>query len=204
MSRDVLEIVQKMDSQGLEWQLAMQCAPLLLRKKISNLLMLPVSCEGEIPELLRDSDLDCFVLGETKSRVTMLIYRAAELDAYRKQPEIAEILRDEGYPEAGLEDTLRELRRRYERCRNGEDSFPHEMGIFLGYPAEDVRGFIRDHGQHSLYSGYWKVYADVEKKKRIFRSYEEARDTVVRMLHRGIALEDILTGEFTHREKRSA
>ena len=37
MSQDLLDIVQHMDQQGLEWQMAMQCAPLITGLKVSNL-----------------------------------------------------------------------------------------------------------------------------------------------------------------------
>ena len=43
----------------------------------------------------------------------------------------------------------------------GEPGFPHEMGVLLGYPVEDVRGFMEQNGQNALYQGYWKVYAHV-------------------------------------------
>ncbi len=37
MSQDILQMVQNMDPYGLERQLAMQCAPLIVGLKISNL-----------------------------------------------------------------------------------------------------------------------------------------------------------------------
>lgn len=219
MSRDVFEMVLSMDTQGLEWQLAMQCAPLLLGKKISNLVMLPSACKAGILNLLRNSDLSCFILRASNHKVTMLVYREKALADYIVQPEIMDILKKEGYPENCLDmlqeeneknlpvvsdsrrtakclaGILTELRRRYEECRSGEGGFPHEMGIFLGYPAEDVIGFIQNRGRNFLYSGYWKVYGNVEEKKKIFETYEEARDTVVRMLHDHWTLPDIVSGK---------
>ena len=53
--------------------------------------------------------------------------------------------------------------------------FPHEMGLLLGYPVEDVEGFIENKGHNYLYAGYWKVYGHVEEKKALFNRYEEAR-----------------------------
>ena len=48
---------------------------------------------------------------------------------------------------------------RYRAYMNGSKIFPHEMGLLLGYPVEDVTGFMVHGGKNSLYSGYWKVYA---------------------------------------------
>ena len=49
-----------------------------------------------------------------------------------------------------------------------QDSFPHEIGIFLGYPLEDVQGFIAEPKATSKICGYWKVYGDEEKALALF------------------------------------
>ena len=36
--------------------------------------------------------------------------------------------------------------------------FPHEIGVFLGYPLEDVVGFIRHRGKCFTCCGCWKSY----------------------------------------------
>ena len=59
------------------------------------------------------------------------------------------------------------------------------MGLLLGYPVEDVEGFILHKGQNALYSGYWKVYKDVPAKKSIFEAYESAKETLIRLLDKG-------------------
>lgn len=38
--------------------------------------------------------------------------------------------------------------------------FPHEIGFFFGYPAEDVFAFIREKGHNYKLVGDWKVYGD--------------------------------------------
>lgn len=42
-------------------------------------------------------------------------------------------------------------------------NFPHEIGIFLGYPLDDVIGFI-EHKPYYLV-GDWKVYQNVNEAK---------------------------------------
>ena len=37
----------------------------------------------------------------------------------------------------------RELIRRYEKYAEGNGMFPHEMGVLLGYPTEDVLGLLK-------------------------------------------------------------
>ena len=70
----------------------------------------------------------------------------------------------------------------------GEDKnlpFPHEMGVFLGYPMADVKGFIKYEGKNYLYCGYWKVYENVEERKELFRTYEEIRKVFVEEARKG-------------------
>ena len=56
------------------------------------------------------------------------------LRARLARPEAAQMLARAGYP-AGMEAMLRTLSLRL----SGEE-FPHEIGLFLGYPPEDVEG----------------------------------------------------------------
>ena len=52
MSREVLEILEKMDKKELKTQLALQCAPLLTGIKLSNLLTVTKSnyCTYTLPD----------------------------------------------------------------------------------------------------------------------------------------------------------
>ena len=70
----------------------------------------------------------------------------------------------------------------------GSGGFPHEVGLFLGYPAEDVEGFRRHGGQGYKYSGLWKVYSDVERAQRCFRQYGCCRRALCRRLEAGCRL----------------
>jgi hypothetical protein len=63
------------------------------------------------------------------------------------------------------------VKRLRERFKTG---IPHEMGIFLGYPLEDVRGFIENEGRNSKLVGYWKVYGDERRAAEIFGEYKRA------------------------------
>lgn len=66
--------------------------------------------------------------------------------------------------------------------------FPHEIGIFLDYPIEDVKGFICNKGQNCLLCGYWKVYGDVDKSRMAFESYDRCREYVCGKLKQGCDL----------------
>ncbi len=54
-----------------------------------------------------------------------------------------------------------------------EQDFPHEIGIFLGYPLSDVIQYEKNKGSNSKYTGCWKSYSNVEyaiKTKELFRN----------------------------------
>jgi hypothetical protein len=57
--------------------------------------------------------------------------------------------------------------------------FPHEVGFFLGYPPEDVIGFMENNGKGCKLCGTWKVYGDVEKARACFREYSLCRKRLV-------------------------
>lgn len=70
--------------------------------------------------------------------------------------------------------------------------FPHEIGLFLGYPARDVAAFIKYGGAGCALSGPWKVYHDVERAKCLFCAYRQCRERMLIFLERGMTLQEIL------------
>ena len=66
--------------------------------------------------------------------------------------------------------------------------FPHEVGLFLGYPPEDVEGFCRNGGRNYKLSGPWKVYGRVEEAKVRFETFRRCRDALYRHVEEGRTL----------------
>lgn len=58
------------------------------------------------------------------------------------------------------------------RIQSGEE-FPHEIGLFLGYPPEDVRGFIEHRDCDLKCVGCWKVYGDKETAQKTFQQFRK-------------------------------
>ena len=82
------------------------------------------------------------------------------------------ILKECGYCRISTQDCIAHLKKRLSEG-NG---FPHEIGLFLGYPPEDVRGFIQNKALGHKVSGYWKVYGDEQKARNTFRAYKHCTD----------------------------
>lgn len=67
-------------------------------------------------------------------------------------------------------------------------AFPHEIGLFLSYPPEDVRGFIEHRGHESKCDGCWKVYGDAERATKTFRIYKKCTDCYCRQKAMGVPI----------------
>ena len=83
-----------------------------------------------------------------------------------KDREAGEILRRQGY---GDQQPGRCLNRLIHRIQDSGD-VPHEIGLFLGYPPEDVEGFMERRKPCSC-AGPWRVYGDAEKAQALFQRY---------------------------------
>ena len=68
---------------------------------------------------------------------------------------------------------------------SASEDFPHEIGLFLGYPVDDVTGFIQNKGRNYLLCGYWKVYSDENRARRIFSNYDKCRNYLCNKLAQG-------------------
>jgi hypothetical protein len=74
----------------------------------------------------------------------------------------------------------------YEKHKDEENAETEEK------TPEDVEGFIRHRGKNCLCTGYWKVYADKERKLRLFEKYEYAKENLIQLLHYGLKMTEII------------
>ena len=84
----------------------------------------------------------------------------------------------------GSEQCLMQL---IERLR-AYDEFPHEIGLFLSYPPEDVKGFIEHHAADFKYAGLWKVYGDEQRARDLFAKYRRCTEIYCERLHAGLSI----------------
>ena len=192
MSYETWEKLQSSPSGNIDRELAMQCAPLIAGLKASNLLTIPWSEYESMLEVLRGSKILSFFLGETENRGVFFLYRTDKMEKLLQDEDVTAFLQERGYDELTLNSVLTSFRMRYLAYREGKAEFPHEMGILLEYPVEDVEGFIRYSGRNYLCSGYWKVYKDRESKQELFRKFEYARENLIQLLSFQVGMKDIL------------
>lgn len=113
------------------------------------------------------------------------LYRAGWLRQILAEPSNRAFLQRMGYrTDAGCGGLLEQLSNRL--CL--EQAFPHEIGLFLGYPLEDVVGFMENGGRNYTCCGYWKVYGDPEAARRRFDCYRRCTQVCKERFRQGIPI----------------
>ncbi|MDL2264250.1 DUF3793 family protein [Synergistaceae bacterium OttesenSCG-928-I11] len=106
--------------------------------------------------LARTLALDFAEISVRDDALLLFIYRREAVFAAIACPQVQSFLRSLGY-EGDFDSPDPHIETLVARLKAG---MPHEVGIFLGYPLEDVKGFIENGGRNSKFAGYWKVYGD--------------------------------------------
>ena len=124
-----------------EYAIGRHCGVTFAGLKIASLVSLRKGEEDVIQTLSRrfaGKGFAFILLREDEERLLVYICHRARLTKYLFSPDVRAFLARFGYEYACAEEALRQLKERM----NGE--FPHEIGVFLGYPLGDVCGFLRD------------------------------------------------------------
>lgn len=188
-----------MNCEKFEMVLSCHCSPVLMGEKPANLVSFSKEKMPELLDIMKVYEeklsaegVEMEVICGCGKHYLVLVYRKDMLEDYLKQSEAKEILIEDGYPEkAELKEMFSYLKMRFEQKKE----FPHEIGLFLGYPLEDVRGFRVNGGSRCKLCGYWKVYGDVEKAKIQFAVYDKCRAFMNEQLRQGYTMLQILSGK---------
>ncbi|MBQ7935517.1 MAG: DUF3793 family protein [Clostridia bacterium] len=173
-----------------EEMIVRHCSPTLAGLKTGNLFR----CSYESKERLRAEicslnrklaakGLCILPLAVREKDALIYVYRPSRLKADLSCKEAGSLLEQHGYCCRQPAKCVSHLRLRLQE----QKEFPHEIGLFLGYPPEDVRGFIQK--ETPKYVGHWKVYGDAEKAQRLFAQYKKCTDANIRKLTAGSSLE---------------
>lgn len=112
------------------------------------------------------------------------VYRPERLHRDLCNEQACRLLTEHGYTCGHCACCVRQLRQRLAQQKD----FPHEIGLFLGYPPEDVDGFIHRKGEEKC-TGHWKVYGDEAAAKKTFALYRKCTDAYLQQWHKGRPIE---------------
>ena len=170
------------------------CSPTLAGLKTGSMFSTKYTDRKEIYEELRrlnlllvPKGLRIIPLRFMKDRVLIYLYRPVSLSRDLAEDRARKILESRGYKAGQSGQCLQVLVDRL----NHEKDFPHEIGLFLGYPAEDVAGFIEQGADRCICSGLWKVYSDKERALALFGLYKRCAAAYIRQYRHGRGIEKL-------------
>lgn len=130
---------------------------------------------------IKTINLNFIGLRESNESIIIMIYDKFILEKELNKNLHKEFLENIGYSSSDdVEYYVNTLKSRYEKYH-----CPHELGLFLGIPFEDVKDFMECTTKKCLLCGYWKVYNDTDKAKRIFNNYDTVKEYTIKNILKG-------------------
>lgn len=165
-------------------RISLECAPTLQGLKPATLLCFP--CCGRnllaIWEKYQDQakhelGLDHYEVGSSTNHCSVLFFQREILATMLQTDNNIAFLRESGYDgELTIEAVLQGLQHKMQH------DYPHEIGLLLGIPPADIRGFIANQGAGCLLCGYWKVYHDPHQASALFKTYDNAKKAIMKKI----------------------
>ena len=107
-------------------------------------------------ELIETAGMGFIELVDRRGSLLLFLFDPVTLPALLAQKKVAALLSRAGYRNpSDAPAALAELQSRLK-----SDTFPHEIGVFLGYPLKDVLGFMGIANVPFTCQGPWKIYGD--------------------------------------------
>lgn len=178
----------RVDSCLLESRLIEHCAPTLAGMKAASLFNYFYQEKQVVLEelklvnrMLNQRGVYVESLLWREDSVLIYTYRLKHLQTQLFYPGVMELLEGYGYTCCEAVSCIRHLK---ERLCNYE-CFPHEIGVFLGYPLEDVKGFIENNGKNCKNCGLWKVYCNEGEKQKLFEKFKRCTRVYMQVFEEG-------------------
>lgn len=152
------------------------CAPTLAGIKTGSLFTCAYSSKKELLDAVRlfnkrfrNKGLRILPLRFSEAKALIYLFRPKKLSNDLTDLTAVKLLKQHGYHIGNCDRCVVRL---IERLRS-ENDFPHEIGLFLGYPPEDVCGFIENRASACKCVGDWKVYGDEAAARKKFAQYKK-------------------------------
>ena len=173
------------------------CAPTLAGIKTANLFTCTYDDKSDVVKdirrfngILAKKGVRILPVRYSNHRVLLYVFRESFLEKDLCDKNASDILKGFGYEVGNTNACICCLKKRLGACTDS-NSFPHEIGLFLGYPPEDVKGFIENKGECSKCIGCWKVYGDEKKAKATFDKYKNCTAEYMKRYSEGTGLDKL-------------
>jgi hypothetical protein len=175
-----------------EKEIILHCSPTLAGLKTGNLFLSDYKNSAVLQRdvaqwnaRLGQKGLRFTVLRARNGRALIYAYRLSRLKETLSDTQVALFLAEHGYPAGHLEGCLTRLCVKLAECEN----FPHEIGVFLGYPLGDIKAFIANAGANCKCAGAWKAYSDEQAAEKTFSKYKKCTQIYCKKHAEGIGID---------------
>ena len=172
----------------LEKSVIEHCSPTLASIKTGNLFTYKYESEEELwksveqfNKQIKEKGVSLTVLRKSENKALIYVCRFSSLKKDLSKPGVSNFMKRYGYESLEPEYALEKLRSRLQK----REDFPHEIGLFLGYPLGDVIGFIKNAGQNCKCVGCWKVYCNECEAVKTFAKFKKCTSVYVRLWNQG-------------------
>ncbi len=179
---------------NIERKLIEHCAPTLAGIKTANMFTAKFCSEdilckqiSKLNQVLNEKRVNIMVLRTHSDTALIYTYREEMLKVDMTNEKAKNILHRYGYDGLTCSEAIERLVGRLQAFdkTNSFENFPHEVGLFLGYPPEDVEGFICNRGMNYHLCGCWKVYGDADKASIGFARYKKCKKVYKKLWDNG-------------------
>jgi hypothetical protein len=166
------------DSRHHHYILARSSAPTLMRLKPSSLICLPKGLNFDNVRL-KESGLEMMLMYKGNNGEVILIFNLEMLQNTLDNQKIKDFLATYSYTTHNdIYFHLEHLKKRFQGYFEGKNEFAHEIGLFLGYPFDDVLDFIKK-DKRCYFCGYWKVFNNPQEALKIMDAYDLAKTEII-------------------------
>ncbi|MBQ9643079.1 MAG: DUF3793 family protein [Lachnospiraceae bacterium] len=170
------------------------CSPTLAGIKTASLVNLQWEDSAQVMREMREMNqvfggkgLRAVPLRSRKGCTLLYLYRPDRLGTDLKDERAQKCLGQLGYPCGSTEECVAYLAKRLQLSQD----FPHEIGFFLGYPPEDVIGFMEHRDRGCKCVGTWRVYGDESAARKTFRKFRKCTDVYEKCWSSGRSILDL-------------
>lgn len=169
--------------------IALEAAEVIAGVKPSALISIPnrpLSCGRNLFTLwhkyavtiLGHTDVSAYHLKDQADAILVLFYRTEPFKTYLQRRDISTLLGKAGYSGPFTPDhAISQLAARFTSAE-----FPHEIGLFLGYPIKDVMAFMGWITLPFACQGPWKMYGNPQQSLSLAERFHECRRHMARLL----------------------
>lgn len=168
------------------------CSPTLAGVKPGSMFSCSYDSTKELSDYIRNANrilvpkgVRVLLLRYREGRALIYVFRPKAVEKILKNRMAVSLLKKRGYKDLRVEPCICQLMGRFQDY--GE--FPHEIGLFLGYPPEDVWGFIDNCACNQKCVGCWKVYGDEAAAQKTFQMYKKCTQIYCSLWEQGKSME---------------